>query len=471
MSVYLENYWSLYREFLEVFKNLKYRDIPITLLTNFYQHIDQHLKEQMERESFQTSLLNPKMEQAKIQPYFEEWLTTIGSPSKKGTPNGKTLINMDFTRLPERTVKRWFHPSQTILLTRSKAKQLYGIPNENILNYEADDQKNSDGLIKSANHIFRKFEKHPAFGNEFFQQMLLTRIPLMVKTIIAVYSILDKQKISAIVVGTTEDMLSRTLAIIGSMRGIKSICLQHGILMGEEAFMPVFTSLIGVYGDYEKQWYIDRGVSKEKIAEIGHPKYDQIFTNSHRVSKNILLKKLGLKARKETLLVITGPQIDTVRFEKLIKKISDNPRFQIIIKPHPWEIGKGKYKIYTDLEKKYKSIKVYTARENILYQLIPAVDGVVSTLSTVALESMLFQKPVFIYNFLKSNRVYDYFDELGEYIQTDPVQLSKVINDYFSSNEQKQRYEQLRKEYLSKSYNNGLSGRKLVQAIKQFQDK
>jgi hypothetical protein len=421
----------------------------------------------MEKEDFQASLLNPEMEQTMIQPYFEGLLDKIKAPLNTMSNGGKTLINNDYTRIPEITFKRWFEPSQTIILSRSKTTNLHGIPNENILKYEVTNDEISQNFIKSANYVFNKFQSHPAFGNEFFQKTFLTRIPLMVKTINSVFNLLDNLHISTIVVGTTEDMLSRTLAIVGSMRGIKSICLQHGILMGEEAFMPVFTTLIGAYGEYEKSWYLQRGLAKDRIAEIGHPKYDQIFTSSRTDSKN-LITKLGLSADKQTLLVITGPQIDFIKFEKLIKNISDNPRFQIIIKPHPWEIGKGKYRNYVELEKKYKSIKVYTSRENILYQLIPAVDGIVSTLSTVALESILFNKPVFIYNFMNSNRLYDYFDGLGEYMQTEPDQLTEVINAYFSSDEQKKIYETIRNRYLFGSYNNGSSGEKLAHLIKHF---
>ncbi|MBT2658750.1 CDP-glycerol glycerophosphotransferase family protein [Bacillus sp. ISL-18] len=467
MTHYLANYWSLYREFLEVFKNFKYRDIPIALLTNFYQHIDSNLKQKMENENFHTSLLNPEIEQAMIQPYFEGVLEKIRVPFMKESIDGKTLINMDYTRLPEITFRTWFDPSQTIILSRSKTAHLHGIPNESILKYEVINNKVSETLIKSAKYVFNKHQNHPAFGNEFFQNTFLTRIPLMVKTINAVYNLLDHLPISTIVVGTTEDMLSRTLAIVGSMRGIKSICLQHGILMGEEAFMPVFTTLIGAYGEYEKRWYVQRGLEMDRIAEIGHPKYDQIFTSSRTDSKEVITK-LGLSSDKETLLIITGPQIDFIKFEKLMKNLSDNPRFQIIIKPHPWEIGKGRFKIYTGLEKKYPSIKVYTSRENILYELIPAVDGVVSTLSTVVLESILFNKPVFIYNFMNSNRAYDYFDSLGEYIQTDPNRLTEVISAYFSSDEHQKLYAHIRREYLSKSYNDGSSGEKLAHVIKNF---
>ncbi|MFI8494134.1 spore coat protein [Peribacillus butanolivorans] len=467
MNTYLSNYWTLYQEFVETFNHLKFREIPIVLLTNFYQQIDNELKIKMENKDFQANLKSPELNQEMIQPYFEKWLEKIRVPLMLKTNNGKILINSDYTRIPELTYNKWFNPNETIILSRSKSSHIFGIPSESIAKYEEKNTKDIEEIVNSATSLFEKFKNHPAFGNEFFQQTFLNRIPLIVKTLSTVFNLFDKLDISSIVVGTTEDMQSRALSIVGSMRGIKSICLQHGILMGEEAFMPVFTTVVGVYGDYEKRWYSQRGLPINRISELGHPKFDEIFTNSRTV-KETFFKKYDFDPNKQTLLVITGPQLDFIKFETLIKNILDNPNFQIIIKPHPWEMGKKKYGVYLELEKKYKSIKVYTSRENNLYELISHVDGVVSSLSTVVLESILLNKPVFIYNFLNSNRSYDYFDKLGDYIQTDPNQLTKVVNDYYISSGHKGIYENIRNLYLSDSYNDGFSGKKLIDLIKYF---
>ncbi len=466
MNTYLNNYWALYREFIETFKNFTFKDIPISLLTNFYQHIDQELKVKMEDEKFRTEHKSLELKQEMIQPYFEQKLE-IFLRKAPSTKEGKILINYDYTRIPETYYRTLFDPHQTIIVSRSKHTQLYGIPTVLIQKYEEENAAISNQLVKSAQSLFAKLQDHPAFGNEFFQMTFLQRIPLIVKTLSAAFNLFNQLSISTIVVGTTEDLVSRALAIVGSICGVKSICLQHGILMGEEAFMPVFTSTVAVYGEYEKNWYLQRGLAPERIAEIGHPKYDEIFIKSPAATNNFQ-KKFQLDPTKSTLLVVTGPNIDATKFTELIKNLIENLNFQLIIKPHPWEIGKGKYGFYLDLEKKYKSIKVFTSRENYLYELISQVDGVVATLSTVVVESILFNKPVFIFDFIISNRSYDYYQTLGEFIQMDPTQLSEVIHQYFSSNEKKEHYRQIRTEYVSNSYNDGTSGKKLIDHINQL---
>ncbi|WP_252187902.1 hypothetical protein, partial [Bacillus subtilis] len=39
MSAYLSNYWVLYRKYVELFDKLRYKGIPLGLISNFYQYI------------------------------------------------------------------------------------------------------------------------------------------------------------------------------------------------------------------------------------------------------------------------------------------------------------------------------------------------------------------------------------------------------------------------------------------------
>ena len=120
MNTYLKNYWTIYREFIETFKNFTFKDIPISLLTNFYQHIDQDLKSKMEADNFPISEKHPELKQEMIQPYFEKWLAKSDHPSTKKPKDGKILINFDYTRIPETCYQTLFNPKKTIILSRIK---------------------------------------------------------------------------------------------------------------------------------------------------------------------------------------------------------------------------------------------------------------------------------------------------------------------------------------------------------------
>ncbi|MDN8842509.1 CDP-glycerol glycerophosphotransferase family protein, partial [Staphylococcus aureus] len=49
MSAYLANYWVLYRQYIDLFQSLRYKDIPLALISNFYQYISPALRESMEQ--------------------------------------------------------------------------------------------------------------------------------------------------------------------------------------------------------------------------------------------------------------------------------------------------------------------------------------------------------------------------------------------------------------------------------------
>ncbi|MBO1513349.1 CDP-glycerol glycerophosphotransferase family protein [Metabacillus bambusae] len=468
MSIYLNNYWSLYSEFINVLKNLKYREIPIALMTNFYQQIDTDLKIHMEQEEFAAKLTYASIKKSiEIQPFFEKMLVPLKKPLKTML-DGKILINLDYTRIPVEILHDHFSGEHTMVLSRSKTTDYYGIPNEYIGNFKRDTSETSKQLMKTAYSILAKYKDHPAFSNSFFIKTFIQRIPIIVDALETILNLFDEKDIATVLIGSTEDVVSRSLAIVASMKGIPNVCLQHGILMGEEAFIPVFSSHIAVYGEYEKRWYVARGLEEERIVAIGHPRYDKIFSCSSRVSRKTLLNEYDLDPNKITLLIITGPNLEESKFKKMISELAGNQNFQFLIKPHPWELGKRRIKLYTELESEFNSVHVIRDRKINTHDLIFHTDAVVSALSTVALESCLFNKPVFVYYFIQSNRLYDYYNRLGHYIQSDPIELVKIITIYFNSPNGKTDYIDVKEKFLLDSYRTENSGEELSNLIFQL---
>ncbi|UQZ36960.1 hypothetical protein C2I18_27555 [Paenibacillus sp. PK3_47] len=470
MSVYLSNYWSLYSEFIHVFKELKYRDIPLALMTNFYQQINDELRSNMEQEDFAAKLNNPGIKELSgIQPFFDKMTAPLNRTFKTNS-KGKLLVNLDYTRISEKTLNEHFSPDHTLILSRSRAPEYFGIPNLYIGNFKGDTRSAAEELVQSAASIFAKYEEHPAYGHPFFSQTFIKRIPGIIDTIETVFNLYDQNPVGAVLIGTTEDVVSRSLAIIGGMKGIPGICLQHGILMGEEAFIPVFSSHVGVYGEYEKAWYVTRGLEEQRIAVIGHPRYDEIFASTRQPDPAIF-EAFDLDPDKITLLVATGPQLDARKIQTLVTELVAGGQFQVIIKPHPWELSKKLISLYTDLEQKHKSVHVIQDRKVDTRDLILHSDGVIATLSTVALEGLLFNKPVFVYYFITANREYDYYNTLENYIQNEPEELINTVSLYFTTEEEKLKYEEVKKRFLLHSYQVRHSGEELLHLIHQLMER
>jgi len=464
MSIYLSNYWLLYSEFINLFKELKYRDVPVAIMTNFYQQIDEDLKKDMEKENFHLQLKQATLtESNQIQPFLNDFLISLKN-SNKNLGNGKVLINLDYIRITGKKMNELFNKDNTIILSRSKSDRFSEIPNLFIGNFKTDTSQISKKLVDRACEIFHYFKEHPAFGNSFFINTFIKRIPLIVDAIETVFNLYEQIPICSVLVGTSEDMISRALGIVGLIKGIPSICLQHGILMGEEAFIPVFTSHVAVYGEYEKRWYIKRGLEAERIATIGHPRYDDIFVYP-KANHNEFLNKYHLDEKKVTILIATGPNTNEYKFKKMVELLVSNKSFQLLIKPHPWELAKNRVKLYLDLKREYKSVHVITDRTVETHELISNADIVLASLSTVALESCLFNKPTFVYYFIMSNRHYDYFDRLGKYAQNNPTELVNTLLAFLQSSEEKQKYNEVIKNFLIDSYHVTNSGKELSNLV------
>ena len=166
---YLSNYWTLYKEFINTFKNIKYKEITIALLFNFYQHIDDELKIEMEKEDFLSKLNTTILSQMMIQPFFDDFLNKLKTPLNSND-DGKILINSDYLRIPQQILKKHFDPKHTIILSRSKNPHINEIPNEYIEKYAELNNEVSPKISNEIDLIFKSKENHPIFGNEFFQK-------------------------------------------------------------------------------------------------------------------------------------------------------------------------------------------------------------------------------------------------------------------------------------------------------------
>ncbi|OHY73450.1 hypothetical protein BCV52_26595 [Priestia aryabhattai] len=404
-----------------------------------------------------------------IQTFFEELLLPLRTSiilNKKG----KILINSTHLRIQQEILRNIFPDDNTLLLSDSPNSTYLGLKNQCIKDYKLDTQEISTKLVSQATKIFSKYTNHPVFGNTFLKEIFIEQIPIIVETIGSVFNLYEKIPISSVIVGTTEEpLLNRTLVIVASMMNIPSLCLQHGIIMVEEAFMPAFASLIAVYGEYEKRWYMERGLSAERIHIIGHPRYDSIFTGKY-LPKQFFLRKFKTNPRKLTLLIATGPTIELDQFGKLIRLIVKNPLFEILIKPHPLEIRDKKINFYLKLQSQYRSVQVITSNRTNVYDLLFNVDGLVASLSTLALEGLLFDKPVFVYDFLISNRSYDYYNDLKKYKEKDPYSLVYTINNYYSSLNERNHFEEVKNQFLIDRYRIKNSGEHLLSLINQIHE-
>ncbi|QZY56308.1 CDP-glycerol glycerophosphotransferase family protein [Crassaminicella profunda] len=463
-KMYLENYWLLFLEFIDLFGQLTYKNIPLPLLANFYQLLDDDLKEEMMKSEFKKHLKTKKLKNAEIQPRFEKWLKPLKQPLKAKSIEGKILLNQRYLRFSKNNYIKYFDPNQTIVFMQGAKKDKYmNIPVHNMKDYIVEVKDLANEFIKRAKTIFASVNKHRVFNDEFFRNKFITLIPKMVQGIAAVDRYFEKNPISCVVVGTTEDLISRILTIVSAKKGIPSICMQHGLLTGEEAFLPIFSTKVAAYGQYEKDIFIKKGVSEKQIVIVGHPRFDGIFNEGH-MSKREFHKKYKLNSKKKIILIATQPTAPLL-WNELIETLAQEPEIEIVIKPHPLEIIRKLTENYRNFENKYKSVKFISERSVNLYDILANVDAVVVKSSTVGLETMLFNKPLCILN---NDKLFNYYDKLGDHIYSDPTKLVQFIAKLVKDTKLKQMIQNKQELFLAYAYPQKLSGVRLIREIDQL---
>lgn len=456
-------------DFIDTFKMISYKDIPIALFIGLL--CTGEIKNELREPNFSKYLKNKISTDNQIQPSYERFLEPIRKKIKSNK-NGKIVLNRHMLRFPENILTKYFKPEKTVIIAKSGKKIDYcNIPTIPILSfgdYQEEIKELSEGFIKEAKEIFLFYKDHPVFNNKKFQDRFIKFIPIITALLVKVDNYFEKHPISCVIVGTTKvinevDILSRILTVVASTKGIPSIWMQHGLIENELANMPVFATKQVVYGYFEKDWYLSRGVSAKCIEILGHPRFDNIFTENH-MKKNILQEKLELDPHKKSLLLATQQtQAFQEIYKILLEALSQNSEIEIIIKPHPSEVindpRHDTLKRYREISSKYQSVKLIDTEID-LYDILPNVDSVATVSSNVGLEALLFNKPLFILG-----EELNYYNKIGIFRKADPLEMAKLIKQFFLDEELQKDAEIKRKEFLSYAYPGELATEKLLKLI------
>jgi len=462
MSDYLLHYWNLFHDFAQSFRGVVYRRMPLALLANFYKYLPESLKERMRRADFAAGAAMAIRRREDVGPAFARLLAPAQKPPRKGLP-GKLLVHVDYVRLPARHYHELFVQGDTLLVGRGGPPTLFGHPLLNIHDYAGDVSKAVRllaGRVKQAAKSAR-FAALAYAGD--ITERFLDDLPRMARAVEAVCRLLDTHRVSCVLVGTTEDLVSRSLVIAAGARGIPSICLQHGLIMGEEAYMPVFATRMAVYGRTELAWYLERGVPRERIVVTGHPRHDLLRVQVPR-SRCEVLGEEGLEPGRLTVLVATQPSGGADRWLPFVRRLTVKYGLQVIVKPHPLEIGRGLARRYEDAFRSLPGTRVI-GRHVELADYLAAVDAVAVQSSTVGLEALLLGKPLFVLRDRQPDRHYDYYEGLAGFVEDDPEKLAVLLLAAVADGRRAGRIRQVCGEFLKSAYPVHLSGPVLARLI------
>ena len=176
-------------------------------------------------------------------------------------------------------------------------------------------------------------------------------------------------------------------------------------------------SMMGVWGEQSRKHAIDiQGAKAESVYVVGAPHYEN-FQNNSLADRGMLRRQFDVPTEK-TLVLFAGTfrSFDETELLKQVDAAIDQdrlPDIHIIYRPHPWRATRQEEDNFFDytwnhvtmdseMADVYQAVKKGTtgaSPDNFLFrldhlaQLYQSVDAVISPMSTVMLEALLFDLP------------------------------------------------------------------------------
>lgn len=472
MDTFERNFWSLYTDFLEVFKEVKYKGISIPYLCHFRSLFtdNDELKKNLSSATFINQLSHRATDKRSFQQLFTDFKALHSNKKVKRKENGKiALYNAaNLLRFPTEITKKYFKPGESLVIRDIRGKNTKktvtppltseGLPAYYLIDYDESIDHHVKAIHKQVAGIIAKQKNHPLFNHPTFKAAFNNQVERIAHRIIESFNMLDKLAISCIVFSSTHYYQSRTLAVVAAKKNVPTICMQHGIVGSEHGYMPKVADVDAVYGQFEVDWFKSLGVPSKGVRVVGHPRFD-LITKSQEVSRESIVKELNLDPKKKTILLIVRGNAYMKQWRKLLQAMDGYGEWNVIIKdfpartPHP----------LTDSYPFAVSSKHYH-----LYTLLPHVDAVVGYISTVGLEAMIAGKPAFLLS-TPAPTYSGYYNRLGQMVQGDPIGLANIVHRYFHNDAFKKKVLSKRKKFLAYAYPNGTaSTEKLMELINEM---
>ncbi|MEC3885224.1 hypothetical protein VKA52_15930 [Halobacillus sp. HZG1] len=420
MNHFERNYWSSCLDFIQDFKHFAYLGIPLSLVCPYYVLVNGK-KDILSKLENKATKLNAKITSAKqIQALFDAHFSAF--KKKESKREGKVVFYDNVLRFPDLLMRSNFSPAESLILKRKSnvhgAKSQKEIPVDSLERYHKVQSKTIQAYQRRAWTYFKKAKDHPIYKNKGFQTEFVKQIPNMMKQIAAAKGFFEENEVSCLVTGTTNSSDTRILTLTAALNGIPSVCLQHGVVMLEFGYLPKVSTYQAVYGPEDIQWYTSKGVPEQSLKSIGHPRFDELVKRK-TLDPKAFASHFKLDSTKKSVLMVIH-HIETAFPQAMLEELERKGVVNIIIKQRNGKQGKTSQTLA--LQKKFPQVKF--ADDMHLYDLLNNVDAVVSYESTIVLEAMLANKPVYIWR-LKSLHASstNYYRDLSEYIHDDPQKL------------------------------------------------
>ena len=391
-----DGYWRHYLDFVDAMGELRVCGIPLALVGNFSAYAGSG-PDDGPPAGASSNGGRTDMPLVRLQPAFDARIRKWLVPAPPGPKGRHAVLCTSLLRFPESVYYEYFRREKAEIVADfagSGGGTRYGLDIRNLRAYGGDWTQQAKAARAEAEKLFRRSAGHPAAENGAFRERFLADIPDMVRLIVQTEAYMEQHPPGCVLLGTTELMITRVLALAARRRGIPVICLQHGIIAVEASYMPVFADIQGVYGPADAAWYAERGLSRRRLAVTGHPRFDPLFTGTPPAAVTVAVR-IGVPPGRRLVLVVTQPHLPAERIGRLVRRLAQRRDVHVLLKPHPLEERSGKASEYDQMAGDLPNVTVLP-RRLALHDVLPHAEAVIAESSTVGLEALMIGRPLVV---------------------------------------------------------------------------
>lgn len=229
--------------------------------------------------------------------------------------------------------------------------------------------------------------------------------------------IIDKIRPKKIVVGYDITKEGRVISNIAKSRNILTFCIQHGSISGEPLDSIHIVDNYILYGKRAKNYLLKIGNNIKSLKVFGAPYLENILIDKKEESS--YAKILDLNPKKKVVLIAfsgighcTSSHHFYLIHDSLVKLAKSNTDINFIIKLHRKDSEKNYYKIFNENAFSIPIINAHYKNQYVdIFDLIKISSLIITGSSTVAYESILFNKPVLTIDLKNEFKNVDFIDE------------------------------------------------------------
>lgn len=210
-------------------------------------------------------------------------------------------------------------------------------------------------------------------------------------------------QIKSLLVDEDRTELKNTMVQLSKYYGCVSYVNCHGDPFHRIAYVPLSADYILVWGQAQKDLFIEWGVKKERIIITGCSKYYKYFNIPYDKARQNIISDLRLSLPWPIILIATCPfkpgreiwrsHIAWERLKMIFTVLSGFDNIQVVIKLHPGDDTQAQV---SELAAKFRFRRIRIIRDYDSLLLARGTDILITYLSTFSLDGLAYQKPVLL---------------------------------------------------------------------------